>query len=279
MKSTLFLYVDVLGFSDLVEQKGEVEKLYKVIDSIALHRDQSYRAIVFSDTILAYNRFDSLQGQGKAIELMFLIEFTQDLLRRLVGSGIAFRAIIKEGEFHHEQMMNIEKFYGRTLIDAHRDEKNLIGTGLFLDVALRDFNQIFGYHPFSDRYDFIYLTQRLTVLTLRGSDGERNLSASKAGLIHYPVPGALIDGTDSEFGIYPEIMHLRDIYKNMTSHPVPAVRAKYLATWQMYVEGYPGLTDSFLKHGLQPTGVIDFDWSKAREHHDQESLWGSTFQP
>src|SRR4051812_30262351 len=69
MESKLFLYIDSLGFSDIIKETTRVERLYSLIDQAALHRDSNYRAIVFSDTIVAYHTVPNLEGGSKATEL------------------------------------------------------------------------------------------------------------------------------------------------------------------------------------------------------------------
>jgi hypothetical protein len=180
MQSTLFLYIDILGFSDLIKDTARVERLYQIIDNARLHRDSNYRAIVFSDTIVAYHTHSNLTGKSKAIELMFLIELTQELFLRLVGSGIFFRAVITEGSFHHKKLKNLEAFYGQALVDTYRAEKSLSSIGLFLDNKLRRFNQVFRWRIFSPQFDFVYLTHHCTGLTPTSEDIPRRRSHDQA---------------------------------------------------------------------------------------------------
>ncbi len=101
MKKTLFLYIDILAFSDLVKNKEKVSKLFQIIDSARLHHDSHFNTIVFSDTIVSYNKNTNYSKEAKEVEMMYLIELTQELFLKLIGSNIFFRAIITEGEFHH----------------------------------------------------------------------------------------------------------------------------------------------------------------------------------
>jgi hypothetical protein len=56
----------------------------------------------------------------------------------------------------------------------------------------------------------------------------------------------------------------------MELHPDPSVRAKHLATWKMYVLGYPRLIRSLEHHGMDPKGVADLDWFDAKRQFDEE---------
>src|SRR5438876_114995 len=140
--NTLFLYIDILGFSELIKEPAKVERLFRMLNDARIHADSNYQSIAFSDTIVAYNRQRDLSGTAKATELMFLIELTQELFLRLAGSRIFFRAVITEGPFFHQKMEHMDAFFGQALVDTYRAEKQLVGLGLFLDVNLRRFNQV-----------------------------------------------------------------------------------------------------------------------------------------
>jgi hypothetical protein len=70
-----------------------------------------------------------------------------------------FCAIITEGLFKHSKLTHIESYYGKVLVDAYRAEKELSGTGLYLDRRLSGLNFAFRYKQYSVNYDYVYLTQ------------------------------------------------------------------------------------------------------------------------
>lgn len=268
MKETLFLYIDILGFSELIKSKEQVCRLYKIINNARIHHDSNYNAIIFSDTIVAYNRHTNLSKELKEIEVMYLIELTADLFFRLIGTNIFFRAIITEGEFIHYQLENIEVYYGAALVEAYRSAKELSGTGLFLDRKLRDLNQVFRFKEFSSKFDYIFLTHRCSGLTpwleRKVDDNER------PDYSDYPLPPEWIADQAMESIVYPELVHFREIYENMNNHPEPKVREKYLTTWNMYSQAYPGLTRSLVEYKFDPNGMAHLDWSRAKEMYDNE---------
>ena len=47
----LFLYIDILGFSDIVENGERIDALFAEIDRLNVHIDKGFRTIVFSDTV------------------------------------------------------------------------------------------------------------------------------------------------------------------------------------------------------------------------------------
>ncbi len=270
MQSTLFLYIDILGFSELIKNTARVEKLYSVIDDAGLHRDSNFKAIVFSDTIVAYGTHSNLEGASKANELMFLIELTQEFFLRLIGSGIFFRAVITEGAFHHKKLKNLESFYGQALVDAYRAEKGLTGTGLFLNNKLRQFNQVFRSRIFSPQFDFVYLTHYSTGLTPASEDLLE--PASVFANPEFPLPEIMLTASSIEYLVYPEIVHFREVYDQMNNHTDPNVRVKHLATWNMYCLGYPKLMRSLVDHKFAPEGLAQMDWSEAKRLFETERI-------
>src|SRR2546425_4226344 len=74
-----FLYIDILGFADLVMNAPDrVVDLYEIISSLNAHEHQSFGTIVFSDTILVYPKFERGVGRrADAYFIMFLCEFVQ----------------------------------------------------------------------------------------------------------------------------------------------------------------------------------------------------------
>jgi hypothetical protein len=267
--NTLFLYIDILGFSELVKEPAKVRRLFRMLDEARIHLDSNYQSIAFSDTIVAYNRHRGLSGQAKTTELMFLIELTQELFLKLAGSGTFFRAVITEGEFFHEKMKHMDAFFGQALVDTYRAEKQLVGLGLFLDVDLRPFNQVFRWSEFSSKYDFVYLTHYCTHLCPRRADlFDSNDPMSDA---QFPLPGEILDASGLQHMIYPEILHLQEVRSTMDHHPNPSVRAKHLATWQMYKKEYSRLIQSLENHGMEPDGVATLDWRSVKQQfYDQK---------
>ena len=71
MVQRLFLYIDILGFKDLVKSGSRVEELYRRIDRLNVHTDRDFTCIVFSDTILVYGHDGWLKHPGDAINVAY----------------------------------------------------------------------------------------------------------------------------------------------------------------------------------------------------------------
>jgi len=123
MDEKYLLYIDVLGFSDLVLRHGGVDDLYRQIDELHVHRHHAFKAIAFSDTLLVYNEIDPADDSARRYLVMFMSEFAQDLLYRLIGRDLYFRAYLTKGEFDHKHLADLQSFYGEALIRAYQHER------------------------------------------------------------------------------------------------------------------------------------------------------------
>lgn len=141
MEDRLFLYIDILGFSELVSKSSEVMQLYNIIDRLnVFEHEPHFKCLVFSDTILVYSEPNWPRNSSL---IMWMCEFAQDLFYRLIGRNIHFRAILTSGEFRHSKMKHIDAFFGEALVKAYQDEKEIVCMGLFIDAELAPLSSIF----------------------------------------------------------------------------------------------------------------------------------------
>src|SRR5438132_9254972 len=130
MRDRYLLYIDILGFSELVATGDpRINDLYEVIASLNVHQHPSFRAIIFSDTILVYNVEGSDTRSDRNYLVMYLCEFAQDLQHRLTKKDIFFRAVLVRGDFHHYELNGIPCFFEKSLVNAHKSEKKLEAIG------------------------------------------------------------------------------------------------------------------------------------------------------
>ncbi|MEQ1751820.1 MAG: hypothetical protein ABL974_20530 [Prosthecobacter sp.] len=252
MPETLFLYLDFLGFRALSASPAKVRRLFQTLDGCAIHRDSNFRTVVFSDTLLAYNSVNPI-GEGYMwTELMYLIEFVQDITHRLTGSGISFRALIRFGEFEYSRLQHVESYFGEALIASYDDESKLPATGLFLHKSVIPYNNIFQSAQFSDDYHYSFLAYDLTRLARDDFD--------------YPVSPEVTMWSEAgiEERVLFQIQHLREIYDG-TMHSNPLIRSKYLGSWSMYQRTYPRLVEVLVGSSFDPASLCELDWSSASE--------------
>jgi len=162
MNAKYLLYIDILGFAAIAGSDSErVMRLYSIIDSLNVHRHDGFRTIVFSDTILVYNDFTPRDEHEHEYAVMFQCEFAQDLLVRLVGQDVYFRALLDYGEFSHDRLTNIESFFGPALVRSYQREKQLQAVGLFATAACVARNRVFPTERFQEDLYFVFLNQSL----------------------------------------------------------------------------------------------------------------------
>lgn len=165
MRNQYLLYIDILGFEEMVAKAPDrVDDVFRIIASLNAHRHPDFSTIVFSDTILVHSAAVPRSEHDHDYIVMYLCEFAQDLLRRLVGREIAFRAVITMGEFDHYLLNDVAYFYGQALLGAYKAEKKIKCTGLFIDGVCNRRNRIFPTASYDDDWHFVFLTQRLTEL-------------------------------------------------------------------------------------------------------------------
>lgn len=265
MRDQYLLYIDILGFTDLVTQSPErVEEVYRVIASLHAHDHPDFATIVFSDTVLVHCAAELRTKHDHEYVVMYLCEFAQDLLDRLVGRDIAFRAVLTYGAFDHYRLNDVPCFFGPALIKAHLAEKEIKATGLYIDTASNRHNRIFPSVPLNEEWSFVFVTQQLTEFedTWRGS---------------VPLPNILVHDADFGWFVGPEVVHLQEVFTKAQQHPVDSVRAKYRRTWEFYEQRYPRTVRSLMSADFQLEALsAHFDWAEVRRRIATEDYsWAS----
>ncbi len=241
------LYIDILGFTEMaLEKPRKVEQIFATIDTLNVHQHGSFKTIVFSDTILVYNKQTAVTDKEKNYLVLYLIEFAEDLHHRLTGQDVYFRAIITSGKFKHYQLENVECFFGQALVNAYRQEKDIPAIGLFIDAACNAHNEYFRLEPFGNGLSFVYLNRALESL--------HEMSGGK-----YPVidPSILAMG----FPFLPwQVRFLKDIYQQMRTHKNAKVRIKSLATWDFHKRRYNTMLSALEQGGFALSNLVNDSW-------------------
>lgn len=262
MTDRYLLYIDILGFSDLVaNSNSKINDLYEVIASLNVHHHPSFRAIIFSDTILVYNVEGQDTRYDRSYLVMYLCEFAQDLQHRLTAKDIFFRAVLVRGEFNHYELNQMPCFFGEALVRACRSEKNIQAIGLFMQNKIIADSDIFPSVQFDDEFSFVFITQSLTRL-------ERNYGGQ------FPVSAWPIEGTDEIYLITPEVLYLKQLSYFAANHPVPQVRTKYERTLKLLRGQYPKTISFFEQNRFDVRAISpSANWSKALEQWPQSFEW------
>jgi len=247
------LYIDILNFSNLVVQKGKVEELYDIINRLHVHRHGVFNTIIFSDTILVYNKSNARGLEDVRYMVMYLCEFAQDLFYHLIGRDIHFRAYITCADFAHYALENIKDvFYGEALIEAYRAEKKIQATGLFISNLVAPYSDIFKTARFNRTCRFVYIMQTL-----------QRYSAEKQ---NYPLDPADLVDEDAVWLLAYDMRYLETIYGHKTDGALPVtVRKKYETTWRMLLKQHRGFMSTLEESGFDPKAISACDWTEPFE--------------
>jgi len=258
MVPRFLLYIDILGFSDLVKaDDARIDDLYEVIASLNATKHDAFKCIIFSDTILVYNREGGEHAEDVRYLLMFLSEFAKDLLHRLTRRDVFFRAVITRGAFRHYELNDIPCFYGPALTRAHQSEKSIKAIGLFMESYLAAYCDIFETRPFNDEFVFVYLTQGLQALE-EASGGK------------FPFDQWYLEETDLIWNVGPELLYLVELYRIASTNTEPDVRKKYLASIEMYEKQYPGIASLLKTHDFDIRAVCPTaNWDPVISRHPE----------
>lgn len=222
------LYIDILGFEKMAQgNQHMVRALFDIVDELNAHDHEVFQTLIFSDTILTFNRAAVFLDEHKEYVVMFLIEFAADIFYRLCGTGITFRAVLVEDQFECQQMQNMTRFFGRALIRAYRAEKGRAIIGLLADSRLRQWNKVFQFAPFTDELDYIFINQNM-----------RSLEEGMYGTL--PVTDADIWETDAIWHLAKDYVFLKHL-RRLSRRADPGVKEKATNTIDLYRDTFPGL--------------------------------------
>jgi hypothetical protein len=257
MTNRLLLYIDILGFSQLIRRKKQlIPKLFDVLDKSNAHKHGTFRVIQFSDTLLVYNEPKAKTLRSKQYCAMFLCEFAQEIQYMLLGRDAFIRGLITHGEFEdtgptpNAAYKHVRGFWGEALIRAYRTEKSIKAIGLFVDKSVHPFMNIFETHLF-DKERRIWFVDTATMLRDKFLEGD-DFSFAEQDL--------LATGNAPMFAY--DLLYLKRLFKH--SHDMrlsPAIRSKYLTTWEIYRRKYSGLCTALEREKFVFGNVIRINWT------------------
>ena len=122
-----------------------------------------------------------------------------------------------------------------------------------------DRNRVFPTEHFQDDLHFVFLNQSLERL-------QRNTGGQ------LPSATIFVEDTDDYHDILWDLSFLASIHRQMRAHPEQLVRAKHLATYDLYRRRYPDLLAAFEASGFQPECICPtHDWSRDKAHFREET--------
>jgi len=262
MGNKYLLYIDILGFSELVESELRTKELYSIIDSLNVHNHGYFQTIVFSDTIVVYNKEPVKDKETAEYVVWYATEFAEDLHFRLIGKNIYFRAMLTYGEFEHYHLSNIECYFGSSLVNAYNSEKNIPATGLFIDSKCQKLLRFFSSEIFNDKWHFVYLE--------RTFDGLEKMMYG-----NFPIRRDIFLEGESVPFLISALEFIKGIYINMRNNASPNIRAKFLSTWDFYHRRYPVILDALITSNFSPEPLCPgFNWDEMISQYKEEEKNG-----
>ena len=121
------LFLDILGFKELVKSKGALE-IYAIIDNALMSFDRwealnrSFKTIHFSDTFIFYHEPKGYSRAG----FFDIYAISGMILSALLASKIPARGVVSFGEFevNFDSTGRHQVYFGQALIDAHEAEQS-----------------------------------------------------------------------------------------------------------------------------------------------------------
>jgi len=264
MPERYLLYIDILGFEDLVRKDPEkVDDLYQIIASLGAHSHWGFSVVGFSDTILVHNTFVPSTAHEHAYVIMYCCEFAQELLYRLAGRKLFFRAVLTYGKFEHYLLNEQHYYYGPALIDCYRAEKEFKVTGLLMDDKCARDRQVFSVRQYAPNWNYVFLT--------RGLD-----TYEDEWLGMCPLEMIVLADTGLASLIGPELETLHNSLLLARNHPDEHIRLKYKNTLTQYRIRYPKVFAALEPHDLLMEQVnTAFDWSTIRAQLNESYAFAS----
>ncbi|PWS31161.1 hypothetical protein [Pedobacter paludis] len=250
------LYIDILGFSELVRSDTKkIKKLFTVIDSLNAHDHNDFKTLVFSDTILIFNNATPVTEHDHEYFVMFACEFIQDLMFKTIDLDIQFRAILTYDQFYYHNLKNMEAYYGTALVNCYYKEKEINALGLFIDKRINKYNKIFRTTEFDNDLNFVYLLQTIEFLHMFGE-------------FDPPIDEGYVSAGYDFFGLQDDVKTLKNIYSNITLQKDSKIRGKYLETYYQYQKRYKWLMALFENSNFDHTVVSpNADWTHLKRGH------------
>ena len=258
MENRYLLYVDLLGFSNLVQHRSSLlPNIFEALDNSNIHTHPgSFGVIQFSDTLIVYNEYDIDSHHEKKMCVMFLCEFAQEIQLRLLNRDLFIRAFITYGSFEdtgpypNPNYTHIRAFWGESLITAYQTEKTIQAVGLFVDDSIKPLLLTDLYQP--DLYDqqkkiwFVDTSRMLSDQFFDGTDfSYAELNVTSQGM---------------EYLLAYDLYYLKKLFEH--GHDLnlpPTVRTKYLTTWGFYRKNYKGLCSALEDSDFDYESILDIN--------------------
>jgi hypothetical protein len=256
MTARLLLYIDLLGFSEIVRSKPNLlPDLFRVMDKSPAHEHGTFRVIQFSDTLLVYNGPEVTEPRWKSYCAMYLCEFVQVAQNMLLTHDGFLRGLITYGQFEdtgttpNAEYSHIRAFWGPALIKAYQTEKDIQAIGLFVDETANPFMDIFETHVY-DEQKGLWFVETATALMDKFFNGTD---------FSYATEDIILTANESLLAY--DLVYLRQLFLHAHDYSLPPrARVKYQTTWEIYRMKYNGLCAALENANFDFKKVIPINW-------------------
>lgn len=258
MNDRFLLYIDLLGFSDLVRDNSPVVlDIYDALDRSQAHKHGDFDVIQFSDTLLVFNNKQPCNDYDRHYFSMYLCEFAQELQYMMLSHDTYFRGLVTRGQFEdtassHGSYTHIRAFWGQALINAYHITNRIQAIGLFVDDNIKPHMRVFHTHPYdvSNNLWFVDTTkvpaQEFRYLTSKNDLPEAMNQVRLCGL---------------ESILAYDLLLLRRLFESSHNNTLaPRVRTKYLTTWDLYRQEYSVLCQAIEDVSFDFKNLLGCDW-------------------
>lgn len=269
MNERFLLYVDLLGFSDLVQNDPDsVPTLFHALDSSQAHKHNGFGVIQFSDTLLVFNNEDPLSDHDKHYFAMYLCEFAQELQYMLLGRGAFLRGLVTRGQFEDTGSIpngtykHIRSFWGKALIDAYHVTNSIKAIGVFVDEHVKPHMRVFDMHPYDDHNQiwFVDTTSVLRKESFSDLANRKDLSIA--------IDNLRLSGLEQILSY--DLLLLMRLFKSAHDDTLaPTVRTKYLTTWEIYRRKYRTLCRVMEELEFDIKKLLGHDWERTMVRIEQ----------
>lgn len=237
VKERFLLYIDFLGFSDMVKHKpSRVRELFNIINQLNVHYHEAFKTIIFSDTILVYNMDYAICSEDEDYYVMFLIEFVEDLFYRIANKNFVFRAFIVKGEFEFNELKNFQQYFGKALLKAYNSEKNFPYIGLFIDEKSNKNNKVFTTKKITKDYSYVFINQSLDHYCQNFNE--------------FPIDKSIAEEDCLIENISADILYLKSLFLLSQLSIDTKIVEKTRNTLKIYKQQFPEFYNECLKHNF-----------------------------
>lgn len=137
MKKGYFLIVDILGFSNIVNNLPSIELSVRIQEWVDLVKELTSKFKIERFQLMSDTLFIGM-SDSSTDSLRKLVSFSKDLLEKSLEKAIPLKGAITYGEYAWGDLI-----YGKAVISAHDLEVKQNWVGITLDIPVQNIDELF----------------------------------------------------------------------------------------------------------------------------------------